>query len=445
MPRVLQDLGIFLRANLWLVPILGGLITGLFYFVAPPPPMSATIAAGIEDGAYVQFAEKLKDELAKEGFKLNIVYTSGSRGNIQQLLAKNSKVQLGIMQSGQELELKDNEKEQLHSLGALFQEPIWLFKRADLAVDNILDLRDYKVAIGTPTGGTRLTIGPLLTINELYDVRLPQTWQPISGKKAAQALIDGEIDAAFFMGPAENNLIEMLAAHPKLDIMDFTRANAYQKRLPFLDTVDVSEGLLNLPNNEPRKNIKTMASAAVLVANEDFHPAITPLILQAAKNVMKDGTLIDDANTWPKATPESVPLLDEAAYFHSKGLPLLQRFLPFRIASLADRYIILVIPMIMVMFPLFKIAGPIYRWRIRARTYRWYKYLRNVDRRFNNNTLPEHINDELGRLYKLQDELSSVQVPLSYTHELYQLHLHVRYVIERLEKFKQQSSQPVSE
>lgn len=441
MPRVLQDLGIFLRTNLWLVPILGGLVAAVFYFVAPPAPMSATISAGSADGAYVAFAEKLKAELAKEGFTLHIKYSSGSRGNIQQLLDKNSKVQLGIMQSGQEYELDEKQISQLHSLGALFQEPIWLFKRADLQVDNILGLRDYKVAIGTPNGGTRMTIGPLLAINKMYDIDLPATWQAISGKKAAQALLDGEVDAGFFMGPAEDELIARLAASPELDIMDFRRANAYQKRLPFLDTVIVTEGLLNLPNNEPRSDIQTMASAAVLVVNDDFHPALTPLILQAAKNVMKDGTLIDAPNIWPKAQPESVPLLDEATYFHNKGLPLLQRFLPFRIASLADRYIILLIPMIMVMFPLFKIAGPIYRWRIRARTYRWYKYLRNVDRRFNNRTLPTHIDDELERLYKLQDELASVQVPLSYTHELYQLHLHVSYVIERLESFKQHPQQ----
>ena len=41
MNRILQDLSIMLRANLWLVPVLAALVAALFYFVAPPPPMYA--------------------------------------------------------------------------------------------------------------------------------------------------------------------------------------------------------------------------------------------------------------------------------------------------------------------------------------------------------------------------------------------------------------------
>ena len=33
-------------------------------------------------------------------------------------------------------------------------------------------------------------------------------------------------------------------------------------------------------------------------------------------------------------------------------------------------------------------------------------------------------------------ELAKVEVPLSYTNELYELHLHVRYVLQRLERLK---------
>ena len=94
------------------------------------------------------------------------------------------------------------------------------------------------------------------------------------------------------------------------------------------------------------------------------------------------------------------------------------------------------IPLLVLLFPLFKIAGPVYRWRIRARIYRWYRYLRDVDKQLSNNTLPAHVDDEIKRLTALQDELAKVEVPLSYTNELYQLHLHVRYVLQRLDRLK---------
>ena len=39
---------------------------------------------------------------------------------------------------------------------------------------------------------------------------------------------------------------------------------------------------------------------------------------------------------------------------------------------------------------------------------------------------------EIERLEKLEDELARVEVPLSYSSELYELHMHLRYMIERL-------------
>ena len=66
MRRVLNDLKIMILANLWIVPVVAGLVWALFQFVAPPPPMSASMATGTQGGAYQQFAERLKEELTKE-------------------------------------------------------------------------------------------------------------------------------------------------------------------------------------------------------------------------------------------------------------------------------------------------------------------------------------------------------------------------------------------
>ena len=84
------------------------------------------------------------------------------------------------------------------------------------------------------------------------------------------------------------------------------------------------------------------------------------------------------------------------------------------------------------LFPLFKAIGPIYQWRIRARIYRWYKHLREIDQQLYKGKLGGDIGAEIERLEKLEDELARVEVPLSYSSELYELHMHLRYMIERL-------------
>ena len=97
----------------------------------------------------------------------------------------------------------------------------------------------------------------------------------------------------------------------------------------------------------------------------------------------------------------------------------------------------------MLLFPLFKAIGPIYQWRIRARIYRWYKHLREIDQLLYKGDLPSDIAEEIARLEKLEDELARVEVPLSYSSELYELHMHLRYMIERLQAVqRRQASAP---
>mgnify|MGYP006999919736 FL=1 len=91
-------------------------------------------------------------------------------------------------------------------------------------------------------------------------------------------------------------------------------------------------------------------------------------------------------------------------------------------------------------FPLFKAVGPIYQWRIRARIYRWYKHLREIDQELYKGTLAGDLDAEIARLERLEDELARVEVPLSYSSELYQLHMHLRYMIERLIAYKRRTT-----
>ncbi|OEO24715.1 C4-dicarboxylate ABC transporter substrate-binding protein [Pseudomonas sp. J237] len=432
MRRVLTDLKIMLLANLWIVPVLAALIGAVFYFVAPPPSMYATMATGAEGGAYRVFGEKLKVELAKEGFDLKLQPTTGSRENLEKLLEDDPQVQIGLVQSGMEQLLKPQQQNKLLSLGAVYHEPLWLFYRNEVSLDKITDLQHMRVALGSANSGTMAVASAILSANDILPDSYPSEWQTIGGSKAANALLTGEVDAAFFVGPAESPRIQQIASNPDITLANFRRVDAYEARLPFLSGIKVGEGLLNLAQNAPAQNTMTLSPMATLVINEDFNPGLAALFLQAATTVMKNGTLLDKAGELPSADPHTFKLSSDAEHFYKNGLPLLQRYLPFRIASLADRYIILLIPLLVVLFPLFKAVGPLYRWRIRARIYRWYKYLREIDRQLHEGSLPEHLDAEIKRLDALQDELARVEVPLSYSNELYDLHVHLRYVIERL-------------
>lgn len=434
--NMLRDLAILVRANLWIVPVLAALVAAVFYFVAPPPPMSATLATGAPDGGYAAFGEKLRAELAEQGFELKLVPSAGSRQNMDLLLDEHSGVDIALVQSGQERQLAAGQRQRLQTLGAMFQEPLWLFQRRDVHIDRIADLLPLRVALGSRGSGTEAITAAILQANGIGDEQHPAGWQASGGDSAADALLAGSLDAAFFVGPADNPLIQRLAASEQLLLAGFRRADAYEARLRFLKRLEVGEGLLNLEHNVPHRNLTTLSPVATLVINERFHPALTPLILQAARQVMRQGSLLDAPGAFPAAEPRTLRLNEDAERYYKSGLPLLQRFLPFRIASLADRYIILLIPFLAILIPLFKSIGPLYRWRIRARIYRWYRYLREIDRRLDENTGSAELSREIERLESLEAELSRVEVPLSYYNELYELHLHLNYVIRRLRQLR---------
>jgi len=438
MRRILRDLKILILTNLWIVPVLAGLVGALFYFAAPPPPMHARMATGAVGGGYHAFAERLQAELEQQGFTLELVESAGSEDNLARL--GKGEVELALVQSGQELTLSDEARAKLNGLGVMYREPLWLFTSKKAKFQQLSDLMKMRLAIGSANSGTQAVTAALFAANRIEPAQYPKRWQQLGGSPAADALIAGKLDAAFFIGPAENALIQRLASEPTLRLVSLRRTEAYLARLPYLSSLSVGEGMLDMAQNTPERDIVTLGPVATLVAGEEFHPSLTPLILEAAKTVLKNGSLLDPAGSYPAKPPLSLSILSEAEYYYDKGLPILQRYLPFRIASLADRYIILAIPLLVLLFPLFKAVGPIYQWRIRARIYRWYKHLREIDQQLYKGSLPSDLDAEIARLERLEDELARVEVPLSYSSELYELHMHLRYMIERLMAYKRRTT-----
>ena len=70
---------------------------------------------------------------------------------------------------------------------------------------------------------------------------------------------------------------------------------------------------------------------------------------------------------------------EEAARFYKSGPPFLQRYLPFWVAVLFDRLIVLLVPIIALLIPLLKIAPSLYSWRVRSKVYRCYGELRFLE------------------------------------------------------------------
>ena len=251
------------------------------------------------------------------------------------------------------------------------------------------------------------------------------------GKNAVDLLRTGEIDAAFFTVSPLSKTIQSLIDMPEIDFLDIRRSEAYAARTPFLSSVSITEGLLDLEHNIPPENRTTLASTATLVVNDRFHPALTPLVLDILAQRLREGGILERPGEFPSTRNVGISLTKEAEHYLEQGPSFLMRYLPFWAASLVDRLVIFVVPLLVIVIPLIKLAGPLYRWRIRSRIYTWYRHLQETERKFVEGKI-EHPKEEVHRLDMLTEELASLDVPLSYADELYELKEHIAYVRGRL-------------
>jgi TRAP transporter TAXI family solute receptor len=401
-----------------------------YQFVQPPPPKTVRIATGEKDGAYYAFAQKYARLLARDGITLEVVPTAGSVENLD--LLKKDAVSLALVQGGSST---DADRDQLESLGGLFLEPVWVFYRKQTTIKRLSELKGKRVAVGAAGSGTYLLAMQLLSADGITESNTMLLRESLA--KVAPTLLEGKIDDAFFVASPEAPLVRRLLREPGIELVSFERAAAYTHLFPFLTSVTLSEGVLDLERNIPSHDTKLVAVAASLVARNDLNDSLIPALLNAITEIHQEGGVLEQRGKFPSIDFVDIPMNDDARRYITNGPSFLHRWFPYRTAVLLDRLKILLLPFL-VLIPLFRIAPPLYNWRIRSRIYRWYAAVREID------ALVQDANEadvEAGmkRLTEIDKEVASVSVPLSYTGELYQLRLHIGFIKEKLAKLANRS------
>ncbi len=406
-----------------LVTLLGFVIA--WRYSEPPPPRHIRIAAGERDGAYYAFATQYADYLAREDIDLQVVETAGAVENIQRL--QEGDCDLAFLQGGVGSHYPEAP---IESLASLYYEPIEVFYRAPLEVEYLTDLKGLRVAVGEEGSGTHLLATELLTPNGVTEDTA--TLFSLKTNEAAERLQSGDLDAAFFVSSASGSVINELLLDESLRLLSFRRHLAYRARHRFLSSVILGEGSIDLIRNLPPRDTTLLAPAASLVSHEGFHPALVTLLLQAAEHVHQKGGLFEEPGEFPSAHYTEYPLRPQAQNYLNNGPSFLHRYLPFWWASMIDRLKIMIVPLLTLLIPLVRIAPPVYRWRIRSKIYRWYRYLRALDLRLERRReRPVDLERERADLDALEQEFNTVSVPLAYMDEFYELKMHIQLIRER--------------
>ncbi|MEL7454385.1 MAG: TRAP transporter substrate-binding protein, partial [Pseudomonadota bacterium] len=178
----------------------------------------------------------------------------------------------------------------------------------------------------------------------------------------------------------------------------------------------------------PANNIPLVAPVAQMLVAEETHPAIQAILLEAASDIHGESSLLATAGTFPDVTLTDVKVSPEAKRYFENGPSALRRWFSFGMANFLERAWVLAIPLLTLMIPMIRVAPPIYRWRVRRRIYVWYSDLRDLEAKGRSAKTEEERLQITRQLDQLQAEVGKVDVPLSYTDDLYRLRSHIEFV-----------------
>ena len=391
-----------------------------YYFVDPFPPRRISIGCGPPESATLKFAQAYQEVLSKEGITLDLRNTAGSAESLKLLSAESDGVDVAFVQGSMKSLVQ---KTDLVSLGSLFFEPLWIFHRSDLAVRRMPDLKGLRLAVGKEGGGTRILTMRLL---ELNGVNSQNTQILAYGyQKAADMLLNGEVDVAFFVSTHLASYVIKLIDAKSVKLMGVERAEAYALLYHYLYVLKVPEGVIDFEANIPARDLTLVAPTTQLVARPDLHPALINLLLEAAEIVHEFGGDFEREGEFPTPKYLDFKLSQDAERFYKFGPPFLQRYLPFWIAILVSRMTILLLPLVAVVLPLFKLMPLVYRWRMRSKIYRWYSRLRKFDPERHKAETTERLQEYLVKLESIEEKVSNISVPLSFSEELFHLRMHI--------------------
>lgn len=406
------------------------IVFACFWFFHSAPPKTITITGGEEGSVYDKVARRYAEVLARDGVTLKILPSAGSVENLRRLTDPSFKVDIGFVQAGL---AKGRKIDHLISLGSISYQPLLIFHRLGQPVDMLSQLAGKRLAIGSEGSGTRSLALALLAANGIT----PGGTTPLldrEGEAAAAALLAGQVDAVFLMADsASSATMRTLLKTPGVGLVNFLQADAYTRRIGYLSKLSMPRGAMDFGKNIPSQDVTLVSPTVELIARDDLHPALSDLLLAAALEIHGRAALFQNRGEFPAALENEFKISDDARRFYKSGKSFFYRYLPFWLASLINRILVVFVPLIIILIPGIKSIPALFRWRMSLRINRWYRLLLMVEQGALAPASVENRAALIGRIDEIEAEINKMKVPASYGNQFYVLRTHIHFVRNKIQ------------
>lgn len=402
----------------------------LLWVVRSAPPDKIVLTSGPEGSSFHRWALAYKKALATHGVGVDILPSGGSFDNLERLRAEHSKVDIGFIAGGL---AKEENLEGLVSLGSVAYQPLMVFYRSASPISRLSELAGKRLAIGAAGSGTQTLATNLLQANGISGA--PTTFVDLDSGAAAAALLKGDLDAVFLMGDsASTQTLRTLIRSPQIQLYNFTQADAYVRRNAYLNKIVLPEGSIDLGANLPSQDVVLIGPTIELVAHENLNSALSDLLLDVAKEVHGRPGLLQKRREFPAPLEHEIPLSEDALRYYKSGKGILSRNVhSFWLASLLNRLLVAVVPLVLILIPAIRYLPVAYRMSMQLRLYRIYRPLLRLERETFGTLTREQAQELLQRVDELEAAINRLKIPASFGDRFYWLRSHLTFVRHRLE------------
>lgn len=421
----------------WEMALLSVLLVGaiivfaVFWFIHTAPPHTIIMTSGAPGSSFATNAEKYRLILETDHVRLKILPSKGSLENLQRLNDPAFPVDIGFVQGGI---TNDPESNNLVSLGSVTYEPLLVFYRSDKPVKLLSGFAGKRVAVGSVGSGTRSLALQLLALNGIK-TNGTTSLLDLDGDDAANALLAGTADAVFLMGDTTSGAVmRKLLADSSIGLFDFTQADGYTRRISYLNKLVLPQGSMDFGKNIPPHDVNLVGPTVEIIARPNLNPALSDMLIEAAKHVHNPAGVFKRHNEFPAPIEHDFPISAEAERYYRSGKKFLYNFLPFQLASVINRILVVFVPAVLVMIPTLRLIPATFRWRMQLRINRWYRELLALERSLvsdQSTASQEKLMTQLGRI---ETEVNKMKVPTSFAGQFYDLRGNILFVRNQLSK-----------
>jgi len=421
------------RTN-WAYAGVAALLLGAFFIrFNPLPPTEVFLGTGQKGSSYRLLGTQFTTYFKNYGIELKTVDSRGLSEDLGRVIAPESPVSAGFYVAGS---ADPGKMDGVVSLGSLQFSPLWIFYRGQKidAVDGLPALLKRRVAVGNARSSSHAVFERIAKLHGV-DVNAADNLVEMPHMEAVEKLRDGKIDAMAILDSLDSPVIQSVLHDPNIHILDFKRASAYEKQLPFLHELVIPIGSLNLQRNEPDHDIHLLGTTVTLLVEAGTHPVVQWIFLKAARHISNTRQqFFSEPGYFPVYLDRSLPLSKVAKRYYQDGLPALANHVPLWLADFIDRVWFYLLAGLTVLIPAFRTL-------VASRTYysnqvieNAFIHLRDIDLRIANLDSAQSADVLLAELESLSQTVEDTWIASNNIKALYSFKPRIRNVRDAIKE-----------